>query len=50
MSCGRLSEVNGDLRWMNKACPFSVQPENLAEGMERRVTVLSLIFQSVGDE
>lgn len=35
---------------MNKACPFSAQPENLAEGMGCPVMVLSLIFQSAGDE
>lgn len=50
VGCGRPSEVNGDLCQMNKACPFSAQPENLAEGMGHSVMVLSLIFESVVDE
>ena len=50
MGCGRPSEVDGDLRWMNKAYLFFAQPENLAEGMGCLVMVLSLIFQSAGDE
>lgn len=50
VGCGSLSEVNGDLRWMNKAYPFSVQPENATEGTGCPVTVLLLIFQTAGDE
>lgn len=50
VGCGSLSEVTGDLCWMNKAYPLPVQPDNNTEGMGHPVTVLLLIFQTAGDE
>ncbi|XP_033367978.1 uncharacterized protein LOC107200677 [Parus major] len=49
VGCGSLSEVVGDLRWMSKAYPLSVKPENATEGMEHPVTVLLLIFQTADE-
>ncbi|RLW04454.1 hypothetical protein DV515_00005790 [Chloebia gouldiae] len=50
VGCGSLSEVTGDLFWMNKVYPLSVQSENDTEGMGHPVTVLLLIFQTAEGE